>query len=342
MNTRKQGYILVLVLIMIALSMMIATYLANKGMVFNAFTKTIIEREKAEQLALSGIQIALNMMYMPPEKKEVKEGEKPQSPEQQALAHAKKRLAMIASNSGKWQQFSLKKDVDGMDGTIKICVMAESGKININEQFDFEKGAFKSEKFMQEVFDQIKKQKGGDTLYQKVTSFLKKRGYPLNDVSELLAIEGFEGFKDSLWYDPDVKDEKKQPLYLYDLFTVYTPHSSLDPWTLSPSVASVVMQAKRSADAKATTEMINKLKTKNDWGAPADWDASLKLLYGKEYAQLSKNLIPLLGPAFDPTTFSVLCSGTFGRTIYKLYAIIERIKQGETISMQVRNVYYVS
>ncbi len=59
MKRQQPGYILTLTLGLIMLALFISAYVYNKGFVFARFSTTMVEREKARQLAYGGIQLAL-------------------------------------------------------------------------------------------------------------------------------------------------------------------------------------------------------------------------------------------------------------------------------------------
>ena len=85
-----------------------------------------------------------------------------------------------------------------------MLVLGSEGKININRLYDFEKHHFLNEgqpqddmkKMFQELFGLIKEQIQAD-FFTDFEKFLKERKYPLNDVTELLNIKGFDVFKNT-------------------------------------------------------------------------------------------------------------------------------------------------
>ena len=80
----KPGYIMILTLMIISVSIMIVTYLTTKGMVYSALVRTMTEREKARQLAASGIQLAFSTLSTSADEKEEKKEEKKESPPPQS------------------------------------------------------------------------------------------------------------------------------------------------------------------------------------------------------------------------------------------------------------------
>ena len=65
-TTASSGYILVLTLIILSIIVIMVTQLFNKGRVHLYYAKTMIEREQAKQLALGGIQLAMNQLAVMP------------------------------------------------------------------------------------------------------------------------------------------------------------------------------------------------------------------------------------------------------------------------------------
>ena len=103
----------------------------NQVIFYVAFSRTVINREKAKMLALSGVQLAMSKLSLP-EKKETKEN-KAQSPD----VMSKKFLEKILPIINRWEIISLKEKTDNIDAEIKICIVCENGKININKLYDF-------------------------------------------------------------------------------------------------------------------------------------------------------------------------------------------------------------
>lgn len=356
----KPGYILALTLALMALFMFIATYVSNKGIVFSSFSKTMVDREKARQLAYGGIQLAISQLATQEKKSEkpeptspVPSGNQDEKKSEQA-SEGKQLLKALLPNLGRLQKFNIKQNIEGITGTIGIMITSEEGKININRMYDFEKHKFVGEpvpgskqeakddanmrKMLQELFAQIREQTGAD-LFAEFDKFLKERKYPINDVTELLTIKGFETFKNSTFYDPSMPDQKKSNLYLTDIFTVSSSKQSIEPWLISNSLASLLKLQRDHEKLPAVDELLKTFKDKSDW--KNDWNKSLKNLYGVEFAGLPKYIAPLLNPAFDPKFFSVFSYATVGSVTVRVIALLEREKTGKDgqVEVKIRNVY---
>ncbi|HZW61488.1 MAG TPA: hypothetical protein VFF04_04660, partial [Candidatus Babeliales bacterium] len=239
---KKPGYILVLTIMIIGLSVVIITYVNNKVTAYSPFAQGFVEREKAHELALAGVQIAMSQLAGVPQAATKSEGQKQDEATKDSIAL----LKTILPVKNQWQEFALTKARDGVTGTIQICLVSEDGKIDINELYDFEKQQFVQEegidvkKGLQVLFATVEKASDGKDLFQAFEKFLKDRQYKLQDVTELLTIKEFEVFKRSVFYEPPgtVSSEKqeKRPVYLTDIFTVWSGSMQLEPWLLSHSL----------------------------------------------------------------------------------------------------------
>ena len=58
----KQGFVIPLTLMLIAIAMVIITGIYQKGSLFVPFTATMMKRERAKLLALSGVQVAMSQL----------------------------------------------------------------------------------------------------------------------------------------------------------------------------------------------------------------------------------------------------------------------------------------
>ena len=364
MKKNESGYILILTLVIISLMVAMSVYIANRGGLFAPFAKMAIEREKAKLIAFGGIQVAMEQIASGSIKKEQKkESPPPTGPSGGGKKETKKKSSNVSLESdkklleailpvlNKWQTFELKENIDGVDGQLKICVMCEDGKININNVYDFankqfyKKGTTDYKKIMESVFAQLEKFTKTN-LFSVFDNFLKERQYVLNDVTQLLGVKGFDIFAHSLFYEPQKEDQKK--VYLTDLFTIWSDKRTIQPWLLSDSVVQLLglkpMAISSGKKGKQKVkQLLPKMKQQADW--QKDWDPTFSKLYGKKFGQLAKNITPLFATRFEPSTFSVLSYGNVGDYSVFLYAIIERQKQtkkdGVTIEVNLKKVYWL-
>lgn len=340
------GYILMLTLMMMSLMMFLATYIVFKTSDYAPTVSAAQEKHKAWQLALSGIQCALaQLSTLPPASSSAQP-----SAEQQATAL----LTAVVPKLNQWQTYRLTKEREGVNGTLQFCISCEQGKLDINSMYDFTKHTFMgsaqaqadSKKAFIYVFSRIKEHMGGEDLFKPFEKFLKERQYKLNDVTELLTIKEFALFKHHVWYEPSLqKNEKgKQPLYLTDIFTVWSHKPTIQPWLLSDSISGVLGLQRDTISQEQITESLKQFKIQAVW--QTDWDKLLKPLYQKELKVIAPSMTSVLDPHFDATIFCVLSHAKVGRIAQKLLAIVERnSKTGKDnkvhITCTIRKLYWL-
>lgn len=364
----KNGYILILTMLMIAGITAIVTYIFNRGMVQASLASTIIAREKAKALALGGLQVALaQLSYKKPKKQEEHKGHKQpaapdalqasrQNPAQEAT---KELLTTILPALNRFQIFELHEPLDGIDGALSICIMSEEGKINLNEIFDFKTQKFKDEgkptgdwkKILQELCKKIDEATKGQDLFSALSAVLKKQdGAKFDDVTELLLAKQFEVFKNTIYYEPPQEKfkQKKRPLYLTDIFTVDSGTSTIDPWLFSDSLLAL-LNIKRAqlgdlvARSKEITNWLQKFKLVTNW--KTDWAVFLKPIYEKDFAQLPKLFDTILISSAEPKTFSVRVHAQVQSVEQQLFAIVQRIghsQNGEIVyAGKIKKLYWL-
>lgn len=371
MNIRisTPGYIMVFSLMLIALATAIGFQLFDKSSIHTVFMKTAIEREKAQILALGGIQLALGQIEdkdmmtstttAPAKQPSTDKKEQPPKKDSSTDEQSKKLLEKILPVINRWQTITLQEKSDGIDAELSLCVCCENGKININELYDFNEHAFKNQgqkendikKALQILFSKIKNFIGGNDLFEAFEKFLKQRQYKLNDITELLAQKEFEVFKDAIFYEPSFasekeKKEQKRKIYLMDIFTTATSSSFIDPWLLSDSLCGLFTLKRAGEDSieereQKMKEWLKSFKTSAKWAQ--DWKQTFVPIYGKEITSVPKEMIFMLNPKFEPMVFSVLSYAKIGTTTQKVFAIIERFKQAknEAISVRVKKIYWL-
>lgn len=154
-QNKKEGYILVLTMVVLAAIITLITYMFIRSSTYASYMHTMIQRQKAKQLTFGGVQVAIAQLAHPDEQE--KDAKKKQTPDsasklgehedESSIAitpdeQTKQFLARILPIINRWQIFELQEKIDGIDGTLKICLMCEQGKINLNKVYDFEKKSF--------------------------------------------------------------------------------------------------------------------------------------------------------------------------------------------------------
>src|SRR5438309_2526645 len=358
------GYIMIFTLLIVGAAMMVVTYVGHRGSFYLPFSTMLLAREKAKMLALGGVQVAIAQLSQsdkkenePPSAKATEDRQKEEKPKEAsgekdaASAGEGKQseeqdfLLRILPTLNRWQQFDLTEEIDGVDGQIKICLVCEEGKINLNRIIDFKKGAFRGSEqsgwkmIMQEICKSIEKTVKGADLFPAFEKIVKDAKFKFNDATELITRKEFSHFKDILFYEPPTT-KKQDTLYLTDIFTVWSSSDKIEPWLFSDSMNGLlglprveVDDIKKRKEQAAT--WIKNFKPRANW--QQDWKAMLMPVYGKELRTLPKNIDSMLSTNFAPRFFSVLVHGKVGEITQHVYAILERNKssQGNTVEYDV-------
>jgi len=356
-NTLSCGYIMVLSLVMMSLAIVMVTTVLTRSVTYVSRAKIAVEREQARQLALGGIQIAAASIAAMPEedKSSGKKAPAKNNPDQMAKDQLIKWLPLLNS----WQTFTFEETRDGIDGSVRVCVMSEDGKINLNELYDFAKHRFvgddekkegENKKFMREIFKRIEEQTQATNLFESFENFMKERQYKLNDVTELMNIDQFKVFKSLLFYEPAVEQkdqqQQKRPVFLTDIFTVASGKKTIEPWMFSDSMSRLLGMRRvdygdQEQKKHAAEGWVKNFTIKPEW--KKDWNKILQPMYNKSIDQLPPTLLPLLSTSFMPTRFSVLSSATVGNVTQRLFAFVELTlpKDGGQISVTTKKVYWL-
>lgn len=354
------GFIMLTTILLVALLTALGTYFFQRGMVHIPYMNVMVNREKARMLALSGVEIAVGQL-IEPEKEEKKDATalplvgtktQPGAAQPSADSDEKKCAQRLIPLLNRWQKFILKENVDGVNGEIGIMIVAEDGKLPINELYDFKKHTFKNvgkpqgdtQKLLQDICARIEKRSGSKGLFEGLSTSFKNRKEPLDDVTELITIPSFKTFKYTIFREPPrsvqagvqqkplaEKEQQVQQkkLFLTDLFTVFSGQETMQPWVFSPSVQEIFELAPTVALSAAQQKervagALKNFKQKMIW--PADWKGSLGVLYGKDFTSLPNSIQSMLDTTFEPMTFSVVIYGSVNGVTQRLFSIIERQK----------------
>jgi len=363
MHHHKKGYIIVMTMLIIGLSVAIVTYIYKRGTLYGPLAQLAAHKEKARMLTQSGLQIALAQLGEPQAKKE--------EPQKEAQASQKTPAAPSGSNEtallyqtllprlNRWQPFDLKEEIEGVDAKIKIAIGCEEGKINLNQIYDFSKKKFRPladgksdwSSLVQQLCTILEKQSNKKELFEAFKKFLQSRAQPLNDITELLLIKEFIGFKDTIFYEPPQGGQKKEdaqtrPLYLMDIFTLYTQDYKVDPWVFSDSLCGILgLTRAQPGDIENRSKIIEPVlkNFKSTYTWKSDWKPFLEPIYQKELQSLPKGIESVLQETSNPIMFSIYVSATYGKVTQQLYAIVERTKKKDTqdpaYTVEIRKMY---
>ena len=142
MKNKQNSFVLLFTLSIMTLITALTFQLMRNVFVGTNFDKIMIDREYAEMIALGGIEVAMAQLQIKPPK-----NKKPDEPlsEDEKTKGIKTFLKRILPNLNRWQVFELTEQKDGIDGTLKISISSEDGKININKLIDQQKKTIKPE-----------------------------------------------------------------------------------------------------------------------------------------------------------------------------------------------------
>ncbi len=337
-KVNKPGFILLMSMAMIAAALAIGAYVFSRGVIMIPFASTVIHRQKAKMLALGGVQVAIGQLAQPPKEVKEKKGEKKAALDQEQ--EAKQFITRLLPKLNRWQQFTTKRKIDGIDGIMRICITSEEGKIPLNKIYNFDTHKFKGDravkgdwkKLIAIICTRLQERMGTTDLFASLEKYLKKRTYALNDITELLAIDAFAPFKNHVIYEPRVQiksREEKEAVYLMDIFSVASSTQTIEPWLLSDSLRILLgVPSLHGQDAVQLQKKIplwtKTFKREANWAK--DYKARLQPIYVKELHSLPKDIESMLSSTFAPKVFSVLSYGTVRGITQRVLAIVERIR----------------
>lgn len=352
-NNLKNGYVLILSLMIIGVSMALLTTVYNSFFVYQDSIKIFIQKEQAKLLAQSGIEIALAKVSMALEKPNLnKKANNQNQNKTKEMPPDQKWLAQVLPILNQWQSFSFK-DKD-FEGTIQIYISAENGKINLNQFMNIEKTKTKEIKEVKEQKEQENKDKSKENkenqksikeakkekaesvlsgflkdklkvnISQKVKSTVQNLNRALIDPTEIIS-EQTKQISSNLFISPKITN--KNNYEFMDLFTVFTESFKLNPWVLSKSTSTILgfkpLVDKESKDK--IKEIIKNFKPKLN--LEKDFDSIFKKVYGKDFKSLGK-LKEAFMTEFEVDSLSVVCYAQVENIEAAIYAILE--KEGDS------------
>ncbi len=322
---KSKATVLIFTLLVLSVILVLTQQLIKSVMVGSVFDKMMIQKEQAEVLALSGINLAISQLVLKEDEKQSKD---------ETDKKFKEWLLKILPNLNRWQTFDLSEELDGISGKIKISISCENGKININDAFDFEKQEFKKEYDFLLKGLEIKGKLPAGQIYDKLTEYFKKRERKLDDVTEILNTEDLDVL--NIFYNPPreaLPGKKAQPnveISLQDLFTIWTSNEKIEPLMLSDSMRAIFdLRRPEANDSEKLNEIFKKVADsfKKDWGKNwnANWDLLLPI-YDKK-PKILNAINKLLSQEFGVQVYSVLSCGIVGDVECKLLAILKKVSQ---------------
>ncbi|MBA3752205.1 hypothetical protein H0X06_05460 [Candidatus Dependentiae bacterium] len=355
--TKKPGYIIVLTLLVISLSIGLVTAIVRQVFSYQRQARFSFDKGRVRMLSLSSIEIALSQLslVLAKEAEQKPQGPPAKSPPAQGATGEKKDnyqqwATKVLPYLNRWQTFDLEGN-NGLEGSIRIYIASEQGKISLaylENSLDQEKKMQEEEQKAAPVqpgpqrpgpqrappqplerkdplsfIDQLVSNEKEVSIKNALKDFRNQFKRSPDDPSELLRIRGFEKFKDSLFLNTEITDRS---FALMDLFTLGFFDSKINPFLLSRSVKKL-LGFTESKDSKALAKGV---KSSMNWFL--DWDKIFEPVYGKKYAALDPVLKVMLATTFAVTSFSVVSYCKIGNVTQKIYALIEVTQPDEEFS----------
>ena len=143
-NKNSQGSIIIFSLLILSLMIVLTQQLLKSVYVSSSFIRTMVDRERAEMIALGGINTAIELLKLQvKDEDEKKEGagvagkdDTKKTAKDENESGVKVFLKQVLPHLNRWRVFTLQEDKEGVEGELKICLTCENGKININNIFD--------------------------------------------------------------------------------------------------------------------------------------------------------------------------------------------------------------
>jgi len=333
MIKKQQSYVLIFTLAALAFATVLTSQLMRMVSVGSKFDQAMIDRERAEMLALGGINLAITQLTIEqPRGKEEKLS--PKEEKERKKKGFTEFLERTLPHMNRWQLFELKEEIDGIDGEVKICISCEDGKIDINKAFDFNKGVFKLEYEPLLKTLQLTKEKTKESFLTKLAAYLKKRKRNVSDLSELLEEPTLEITK-HFYVPPERADNPKlskpnTDLAIGDIFTIWGKNGQLEALFLSDALCSILNLRRPAAhDAKFLAEKFKQITKEFDPGLDQNQEKFWKIVR-PIYEQKSSFKIKdrkIFSPKFEPRVYSVLSSGKVGTVQQHVLAIIKALPE---------------
>lgn len=364
MKHLQKGYILVFSFSILALCTALISLCIIKGITHKKFCQATIEREQLDNFALSGIALAQSFLSFASDNQTTSE-QKNQTPttsgqieKENEDIFEKKLIERVLPVVNKPKLFMLKNIIADFPVQLKLTIFSEDGKINLNGLYDFIEKKFydqgiegKDKKaYISWIFEKIAALEEKPSLLEPFIKHLEQRKGPFNDVTELLQIPEFaQQFQDTVFYTTQNLDKnKKNRLFLTDIFTVTCKHDRMQPWLLSESIQALagIKSEKNRLDKKDKKIDLTKFSLQADW--KNDWKMTLQPIYDLSYDQIPDQLRTMLSSSFSADFFSInievinplIDTHNEPTQLHKIFAILEQKKLADgSIMYDVIKIY---
>lgn len=329
---------------------MIVVTLLQRVWTAQSFSRFAEDRVYAYTLAHSGLAIAQSQLAQPPQKQSEQNG---QSDNQQNASTQQETpyLIHILPYINRWQQFDFTQDADGVDATVYLYITPEAGKVPLPALFDRKNKQLTEQarvtvKQLSQQFENLGLSSQIPTGFEQVA---QDPPY-FDDPSQLIQLhDAFSSFDQRrfLSFVPNTQPlQTRQVPVLYDLFTVFGEQEgsfSFHPLLFSHSVCSLLGYNPLAQDEQARKEVVEKIQEQLpqqiDW--QRDWDTLLAPIYGKSYAEIPESLRTAFSSERSTNRFSVISYAYMRDTRVYIYAIIERVEDGEHDTFRIHRMYWI-
>jgi hypothetical protein len=364
MTHLKRGYILFLLFTVLSVCSVLISLYFSQVLVYRQLIQVLINKEKTNRLAQTGISLVQAIMMSPEEKKEAT------IPAPNAktteLSPQEKLLIQLFDCWNKELSYQLSSKDDGFDAKIFINVQFEQGKLNLNSLFDFEKKKFLFEgtdkdrkKLCVWLFDKIAALTKKPSLFVPFEKYLKERDFDINDVTELLSIKEFADifqsdlfitFEEQKSENPSLEPQKtnQAKIYLTDIFTVCTEKDTINAWVLSPSWCKILdLKPKQKLSDEEKKKIFSQIANKdlaaqaNNSSFEKNWNKNLTDFYQKEYKDLAKEIKTILTTEFEANIFSLLLKANIGETNSTIFTIVKAKAKDHLVRFEIVKTYQI-
>ncbi len=314
-----------------SLCVILITRFVSGILAHNKVATLFVQREQARMLALSGIQVAISQLSPEIDEKEKANQDKV----------LQKNYGAFLEYANKWQNYKLSESHEGVDGTIALYIALETGKLNINSLYNQKEKKFVitpgAKKLLIAVAERLQALVKNKNLFDAFENFLRKQDKPLDDITQVIAIEDFN-------LPLFITKSDKPTIALADIFSVDIPSTApLQPLALSQSLSQIFgfkVSTDNEQNNKRVQEIVKKLKSTMNW--QQDWEATGAQLLGKPYIEIATELKNIFEQKLEAKIFSVVSEATSGNVTQKLYAIIEKVTdKDKNEHFLIRRIYWI-
>ncbi len=350
----KRGYILFLLFTILSVCSVLISLYFSQVLIYHKLIHTLINKEKATRLALSGTTLA-QALLTPDQKEETQEKA---SEKKDQESEGQKTLTALFDCWNKESVYDLTEQKDGFQATIKLCISSEQGKLNLNSLYDFEKKKFLFEGTPQDrkklciwLFEKIAAITKKPSLFPAFEQHLAKRDFDFNDVCELITIKEFAAAFDQHLFlnftqkiDTELLAPKKLPeptgIFLTDIFTVSTEQDTINPWLFSHSWCKILdLRPKQELNNEEKKKLFSKVAKTSAW--ESDWDKNLKDFYQKDFKDLPVEIKTILTTEFEANIFSLLLKVNIGETNSTIFTIVKSKAKDRLINFEIVKNYQI-